>query len=196
MVLLIDNYDSFVHNLARYFRLLHQETEVIRNDAATTAEIAALAPDFIVISPGPCTPREAGMSVDVVRQLGPRIPVLGICLGHQCIAAAFGGRVVAADRPTHGRASPIHHAGNGLFSGLPSPFPGGRYHSLAVANEPFPVALRIEATGPAGEIMALSHRRLPIWGVQFHPESILTSHGLELLKNFLNLKPVEHGAVE
>jgi len=187
VVLLIDNYDSFVHNLARYVRELGETTAVCRNDAITLDEIAARAPSHIIISPGPCTPREAGISNDVIVSLGPRVPILGVCLGHQCIGAALGGRVVRASRPRHGKTSPVHHSAEGIFAGLPSPFPATRYHSLLVAREGLPECLEVVATTLEGEIMALRHRSFPLWGVQFHPESVLTEHGYALLRNFLSL---------
>ena len=187
MVLLIDNYDSFVHNLARYVRELGETTAVYRNDAITLAEIDALAPSHILVSPGPCTPREAGISNDVIASFGPRVPILGVCLGHQCVAAALGGQVVRASRPRHGKTSPIHHSGLGIFAGLPSPFLATRYHSLLVTREGLPDSLEVVATTPEGEVMALRHRSFPLWGVQFHPESVLTEHGYALLRNFLAL---------
>jgi anthranilate synthase/aminodeoxychorismate synthase-like glutamine amidotransferase len=185
VVLLIDNYDSFVHNLARYVRELGETTAVYRNDAITLAEIAALDPSHIIVSPGPCTPREAGISNDVIASFGPRVPILGVCLGHQCLAAAMGGQVVRAGRPRHGKTSPIHHSGEGIFTGLPSPFQATRYHSLLVTREGMPACLEVVATTPEDEIMALRHRSFPLWGVQFHPESVLTEHGYALLRNFL-----------
>jgi anthranilate synthase/aminodeoxychorismate synthase-like glutamine amidotransferase len=188
VVLLIDNYDSFVHNLARYVRELGLATSVCRNDAITLAEIAALAPSHIIVSPGPCTPREAGISPAVIAELGPRVPILGVCLGHQCLAAALGGRVARAARPRHGKTSPIHHSGEGIFAGLPSPFQATRYHSLIVERAGLPECLEVAALTPEDEIMALRHRRWPLWGVQFHPESVLTEHGHALLRNFLALE--------
>ncbi len=188
MVLLIDNYDSFVHNLARYVRELGETTAVYRNDAITLGEIAALAPSHIIVSPGPCTPREAGISNEVIVGFGPRVPILGVCLGHQCLAAALGGQVVRASRPRHGKTSPIHHNGEGIFAGLPSPFPATRYHSLLVAREGLPACLEVVASTLEGEIMAMRHRDLPLWGVQFHPESVLTEHGYALLRSFLRLR--------
>jgi anthranilate synthase/aminodeoxychorismate synthase-like glutamine amidotransferase len=185
MILLIDNYDSFVHNLARYVRELGAETRVVRNDELDVAGIQALAPSHVIVSPGPCTPREAGVSNAAILALAPRIPVLGVCLGHQCLAAALGGRVVRAARPRHGKTSPIHHDGKGLFAGLPSPFEATRYHSLIVEPESLPTSLEVVAWTPEREIMALRHRGWPAWGVQFHPESVLTEHGHALLSNFL-----------
>jgi anthranilate synthase/aminodeoxychorismate synthase-like glutamine amidotransferase len=187
MILLIDNYDSFVHNLARYFRRLGQTTQVVRNDQITAAQALALKPEAIVLSPGPCTPAEAGCSLALVRQAAGRVPLLGVCLGHQAIAAAFGGRVVRAGVPVHGQASPILHAGEGLFAGLPSPLSVGRYHSLVVEEATLPQELCVTARLEDGTIMALAHRRWSIWGVQFHPESILTEGGYVLLANFLTL---------
>jgi para-aminobenzoate synthetase component 2 len=188
MILLIDNYDSFVHNLARYVRELGGTTEVRRSDALTVEEIRAMAPSHIVVSPGPRTPREAGISKAVVLELGASVPILGVCLGHQCVAAALGGRVVRAERPRHGKTSPIHHSGDGLFAGLPSPFDATRYHSLIVVREGLPESLEVVAVTPDDEVMALKHRTWPVWGVQFHPESVLTQHGHALLRNFLALR--------
>ncbi len=185
MILLIDNYDSFVHNLARYVRELGEETLVRRNDAITIDEIVALHPSHLIVSPGPCTPREAGISNRVIAELGARMPILGVCLGHQCLAAALGGSVVRATRPRHGKTSPVVHDGTGLFEGLPSPFRATRYHSLIVERDGLPDCLEVIATTPENEIMALRHRTWPAWGVQFHPESVLTEHGHALLRNFL-----------
>jgi len=187
MVLLIDNYDSFVHNLARYVRELGEATEVVRNDAISLKEIAELEPSHILVSPGPCTPREAGISNEVIKAFGARIPILGVCLGHQCIAAAFGGQVVRARRPVHGKTSAIVHRGIGIFDGLPSPFLAARYHSLVVPARTLPAELEVVATTEQDEVMAIRHRTFPIWGVQFHPESVLTEHGHTLLRNFLVL---------
>ena len=187
MLLLIDNYDSFVHNLARYFRKLGQETLVVRNDALSPDEIVARKPVAVVLSPGPCTPAEAGCSVPLVRQLSGRIPILGVCLGHQAIGAALGGRIVRAAAPMHGRTSAIEHTGRGLFAGLPNPLTVGRYHSLVVEPESLPSELEATAHTADGTIMALAHRRWPVCGVQFHPESILTEGGYAILANFLRL---------
>lgn len=187
MILLIDNYDSFVHNLARYLVELGAETEVVRNDALTVAQIAARRPQAIVISPGPCTPLEAGVSLEVVRQLGPTIPLLGVCLGHQAIAMALGGRVIRAPEPVHGRTSPVQHASTPLFAGLPNPFRATRYHSLLVERDTLPAELIPTAQTDDGLIMAVEHAAWPVYGVQFHPESILTEGGHQLLANFLHL---------
>jgi anthranilate synthase component II len=184
-VVLIDNRDSFVHNLARYVRVLGHRTEVVRSDEVTVDEVAALAPSHLVVSPGPCGPAEAGVSVPLIRALGDRVPVLGVCLGHQCIGAAYGGRVVRARRPMHGKTSPIAHDGAGVFAGLPDPLLATRYHSLVVSPDDLPTDLVATAWSEEGEIMALRHRVHPVVGVQFHPESILTEHGEALLAAFL-----------
>ncbi len=195
MLLLIDNYDSFVHNLARYFRRLGCELEVVRNDQITAAEIAERNDiQAIILSPGPCTPTEAGCSLDLVRILAEKLPILGVCLGHQTIAAAFGGNVVRAAEPRHGRSSLITHEQRGLFASLPSPLRVGRYHSLVAEEETLPPELHVTARDEAGVIMALEHRELPIFGVQFHPESILTEHGYEMLGNFLRVAGIAHQA--
>ena len=187
MLLVIDNYDSFTYNLVQYFGELGADPFVKRNDEITPDEIAALKPARIVISPGPCTPKEAGVSCEVIRRFGPATPLLGVCLGHQCIGHVFGGDVVRAGRLMHGKTSPILHHGTGVFAGLPSPFEATRYHSLLVKRETFPAALEITAETAEGEIMGLRHREFPIHGVQFHPESILTLEGKRLLQNFLAL---------
>ena len=185
MLLLIDNYDSFTYNLAQYLGELGAAVQVIRNDAIDVAGIAALAPQRIVISPGPCTPDEAGVSLAAIREFAGKIPLLGVCLGHQAIGRAFGGKVVRAKTLMHGKTSPVRHDGQGVFRGLPVPFDAGRYHSLAISREGFPQCLEITAQTEDGEIMGVRHRTLPVEGVQFHPESVLTEHGYALLKNFL-----------
>ncbi len=190
MILMIDNYDSFTYNLVQYLGELGCELEVVRNDAIDAAGIEALAPERIVISPGPCTPREAGCSVEVIRHFAGRLPILGVCLGHQSIGEAFGGKVVRAKELKHGKTSPISHSGAGVFSGLPSPFVAVRYHSLAVERSSLPACLQITALAPDGEIMGLKHKEHAIEGVQFHPESIATEHGKQLLRNFLELREV------
>jgi anthranilate synthase/aminodeoxychorismate synthase-like glutamine amidotransferase len=187
MLLVLDNYDSFTYNLVQYFGELGAELVVKRNDEITVDEIAALKPERICISPGPCTPREAGISNELIRTLGPTTPIFGVCLGHQCIGDVFGGEVVRADRLMHGKTSPILHNGQGVFAGLPSPFEATRYHSLIVRRESVPGVLEITAETAEKEIMGLRHREFPIHGVQFHPESILTSEGKQILKNFLEL---------
>jgi anthranilate synthase/aminodeoxychorismate synthase-like glutamine amidotransferase len=184
---LIDNYDSFVHNLARYLRRLGQETVVVRNDKLTPAEVIERRPAAIVLSPGPCTPAEAGCSLELVRQAAGKLPILGVCLGHQTIGQAFGGKVIRAEQPVHGQASQVHHSGTGIFAGLSSPLMVGRYHSLIVEEESLPGELEVTARTDDGVVMALAHRRWPIFGVQFHPESILTESGYAILGNFLRL---------
>jgi anthranilate synthase/aminodeoxychorismate synthase-like glutamine amidotransferase len=187
MILLIDNYDSFVHNLARYVRELDHDAVVRRNDELTLNDIAELAPSHIIISPGPCSPVESGISVDVIRRFGPTIPILGVCLGHQCIGAAYGGVVARAGRPVHGRTSPITHDGSSVLAGLPSPFPAARYHSLVIARDTLPPSLRAFAfAGDDGEIMAVEHRTDPVIGVQFHPESAATEYGYWILDRFIS----------
>lgn len=187
MLLLIDNYDSFVYNLARYFQRLGHATQVVRNTAIDTAGVRGLMPEAIVLSPGPCTPQQAGCSLQVVRELHAELPILGVCLGHQAIAEALGGRIIRAREPVHGRSSPIHHDGRGVFAGLPQPIVGCRYHSLVVEETSLPACLEISARTDDGTIMALRHRQLPVVGLQFHPESILTESGYTLLANFLRL---------
>ncbi len=184
MILLIDNYDSFVHNIARYVGELGRERRVVRNDAIDVDDIAAEMPEAIILSPGPGTPDDAGVSLDVVRRLGERVPILGVCLGHQCIGQVYGGTVRRAQRPVHGKISRISHDDHGVFAGLPNPLRVGRYHSLVVDIE---AATGLEATAytDEGEVMALAHRWFPVVGVQFHPESVLTDRGHDLLKNFL-----------
>ena len=186
MILLIDNYDSFVYNLARYVRELGEDSVVRRHDETTPEEIDALGPSHIIISPGPCSPGEAGISTDVVRRFGPTIPILGVCLGHQCIGAAYGAGIVRAARPMHGKASRIHHDGRGLFAGLPNPFAAARYHSLVISRSNLPAELSVTASAEDGEIMAVEHTRHPVIGLQFHPESVLTEYGYVLLDRFLH----------
>jgi anthranilate synthase/aminodeoxychorismate synthase-like glutamine amidotransferase len=185
MLLLIDNYDSFVHNLARYIEELGHETLVVRNDALRVEEVRRLAPAAIVISPGPCTPTEAGISLPLIRELGMHVPMLGVCLGHQAIAQALGGRVIRAPEPVHGKVALVQHRAERLFAGLPNPLTATRYHSLIVEESSVPGELRITARTPEGIPMALEHRSKPLFGVQFHPESILTEGGHRLLANFL-----------
>jgi anthranilate synthase component 2 len=185
MLLMIDNYDSFTFNLVQYFGELGEEVRVYRNDEIDVAGIAALAPARIVISPGPCTPNEAGVSVPLVQAFSGKIPILGVCLGHQAIGQAFGGRIVHARTLMHGKVSRIHHEGKGVFAGLPSPYNATRYHSLAIERASCPAELEITAWTEDGEIMGVKHRTLAVEGVQFHPESILTEHGHALLRNFL-----------
>ena len=187
MILVIDNYDSFTYNLVQYFGELGAELVVRRNDQTTLREVEELRPDKICISPGPGTPDDAGISNELIRQFGPHIPVLGVCLGHQCIGQVFGAEVVRADRLMHGKTSPILHEGDGVFRGLPIPFEATRYHSLIVRRETLPDELEVTAETSEREIMGLRHRRYPIHGVQFHPESIMTGEGKKLLANFLNL---------
>jgi anthranilate synthase component 2 len=189
MILLIDNYDSFVYNLARYVRELGEEPVVRRHDAISVDDILAMGPSHIIISPGPCSPAEAGISTEVVRRAGPSIPILGVCLGHQCIGAAYGGEIVRAGRPMHGKISRIHHGGAGIFSGVPSPFYATRYHSLVIAPASVPPDLEVLATSEDGEVMAVRHVRDPVYGVQFHPESVLTEHGYRLVDHFLHGVP-------
>jgi len=195
MLLMIDNYDSFTYNVVQYLSELGADIVVHRNDEITLAEIEQLAPESIVISPGPCTPNEAGISMDTIRRFGGRIPILGICLGHQCIGAVFGGEVVRARQVMHGKTSMIHHTNSGVFDGLPLPFEATRYHSLIVKRETLPACLEVTAwtrneDGSIDEIMGLRHRTLAIEGVQFHPESILTECGHDLLRKFLQRSSV------
>ena len=190
MILMIDNYDSFTYNLVQYLGELGAEVDVRRNDTLSVAEAAALKPKGIVISPGPCTPNEAGICLELIKQLGGKVPLLGVCLGHQAIGQAFGGKVVHAGRVMHGKVSRIRHTGQGVFRGLPDGFEATRYHSLVIAKDSLPDCLEVTAwteddAGKVEEIMGVRHKTLPIEGVQFHPESILTQHGHDLLKNFL-----------
>ena len=188
MLLMIDNYDSFTYNLVQYFGELGQDVRVYRNDKITIEEMEALRPQQLVVSPGPCTPNEAGISVDAIRHFSGRLPVLGVCLGHQSLAVAFGGEVVRADRLMHGKTSMIHHDGKTVFRDLPNPFEATRYHSLLVNRASVPECLEVSAETAEGEIMGLRHRTLGVEGVQFHPESILTVAGKDLLRNFLKLQ--------
>ncbi len=191
MILVIDNYDSFTWNLVQYLGELGAVPVVRRNDELSLEEVESLAPERVVISPGPCTPAEAGISVEAIRRLGPRVPILGVCLGHQAIGAAYGGRIVRAERLMHGKTSPVAHTGVGIFAGLPSPMTVTRYHSLviepATLPEPLEVIARTAEPGFESEIQAVRHREHPVWGVQFHPESIASEHGHSLLRNFLSL---------
>ncbi|RMH02682.1 MAG: aminodeoxychorismate/anthranilate synthase component II [Nitrospirae bacterium] len=194
MLLLIDNYDSFTYNLVQYFGELGEEVHVYRNDAIALEDIVRLRPDRLVISPGPCTPREAGISVEALRRFAGHIPVLGVCLGHQALAYAFGGEIIRADRLMHGKVSPIYHDGKTIFAGLPNPFDATRYHSLLVNRRTLPPDFEVSAETQEGEIMGIRHRPTGAEGVQFHPESILTIAGKDLLRNFLAL-PTPHTAI-
>jgi len=192
MLLVLDNYDSFTFNLVQYLGELGAEVVVVRNDEGSVEEIAGLAPDHVVVSPGPCTPREAGVSIDLFKRLGPTTPMLGVCLGHQALGEAFGGRTVRADQVMHGKTAPVRHTGEGIFQGIPSPFTVARYHSLvtdpnALPAELVPVAWSGCDEGDSREVQALRHRDYPLWGVQFHPESLFSQHGKTLLANFLAL---------
>ncbi len=187
MLLMIDNYDSFTYNLVQYFRELGAEVEVHRNDKISVEEILNLQPTRLVVSPGPCTPADAGISVAAIQQLAGKLPILGVCLGHQSIGQAFGGKIVRADRLMHGKTSPVHHDNRELFAGLSQPFDATRYHSLLVERASLPDCLEVTAWTAEKEIMGLRHRDLPVWGVQFHPESIVTVEGMQLLKNFLEM---------
>ncbi|HUU82748.1 MAG TPA: aminodeoxychorismate/anthranilate synthase component II [Phycisphaerae bacterium] len=191
MILIVDNYDSFTYNLVQRIGELDaaREVRVFRNDAITPDGIADLAPSHIILSPGPCTPNEAGISVEVVQRFAGQVPLLGVCLGHQAIAQAFGGRIIRADRLMHGKTSEIYHDGKGVYAGLPNPFTATRYHSLTVARETLPAEFEISAWTERDELMGIRHRDLPVDGVQFHPESFLTKHGHHLLANFLGLEP-------
>jgi anthranilate synthase component 2 len=186
MLLMLDNYDSFTYNLVQYFGELGAEVAVHRNDELTLDDVAQMAPEKIVISPGPCTPNEAGISVALIERFAGRIPILGVCLGHQAIGQAFGGNIIRAQRVMHGKLSAVTHDAQGVFAGLPSPFPATRYHSLAIERATCPAELTITATSEDGEIMGVRHKTLAVEGVQFHPEAILTDHGHALLRNFLN----------
>jgi anthranilate synthase component II len=185
MIVLIDNYDSFTYNLVQYLGEMGEELRVFRNDQVTVEEVVEMRPDRVIISPGPCTPNEAGISVPLIQELAGKVPILGVCLGHQSIGQAFGGEIVRAGRLMHGKTSPIHHRGEGVFRGLPSPFEATRYHSLVIRRETLPDCLEITAETDIGEIMGVRHKDLPVEGVQFHPESVLTECGKDLLRNFV-----------
>jgi anthranilate synthase/aminodeoxychorismate synthase-like glutamine amidotransferase len=187
MILVIDNYDSFTYNLVQYLGELGAEMRVFRNDEISVEDAVALNPEKVLVSPGPCTPKEAGISCDIIREFGPRLPLFGVCLGHQSIGAVYGGKVVRADRLMHGKTSPVIHEGQSLFKGLPNPFDATRYHSLIIQRETLPDCLEITAWTAEGEIMGVQHKEHPVHGVQFHPESILTLQGKKLLQNFLDL---------
>ena len=187
MILLIDNYDSFTYNLYQYLSELGGEVRVVRNDQASVAEMEALAPERVVVSPGPCTPKEAGISVELIQRLAGRVPILGVCLGHQCVGEAFGGVVAGAGEIMHGKSSRIEHDGKGVFRGLPASFEAIRYHSLAITPESVPECLEVSARSESGVIMGVRHREYPIEGIQFHPESIMTSVGKDILRNFLEM---------
>ena len=188
MVLVIDNYDSFTYNLVQYLGEMQVEMQVHRNDQVSIKQIRELRPERILISPGPCSPKESGLSNEIIKTFGPTVPLLGVCLGHQCIGHTFGASVVVNYRMMHGKTSPIKHNGKDLFEGMPNPFLATRYHSLVIKRDTMPDFLEVTAETDEGEIMGIKHRELPIWGVQFHPESILTEHGREILRNFLRLK--------
>ncbi len=190
---MIDNYDSFVHNLARYFILAGAAIEIVRNDALSIADIDSLAPEGLILSPGPCSPAEAGICVQAIKTLGPKMPVFGVCLGHQCIGEAYGGETLRARAPIHGKASVLHHDGMGVFTDLPSPMNVGRYHSLIV-DLPETTRLQVNARTTDGDIMAFYHPSHPVYGVQFHPESLLTDQGLDLVRNFVHISRQWHSA--
>jgi len=187
MVLVIDNYDSFTYNLVQYLGEMSVELQVYRNDQISLDQVSQIRPDRIMVSPGPCSPREAGLSNQIIQTFGPQIPLFGVCLGHQCIGHVFGGEVVQNYRMMHGKVSPIHHDGKYLFAGMPNPFNATRYHSLVIKKDTIPQCLEITAETEEGEIMGIRHKNYPIWGVQFHPESILTEQGRVILQNFMRL---------
>ncbi|HEU4798341.1 MAG TPA: aminodeoxychorismate/anthranilate synthase component II [bacterium] len=194
MILVIDNYDSFTYNLVQYLGEMTDDIRVFRNDELQAGDIARLRPQAVVISPGPCTPKEAGVSTPIITEIAGRTPILGVCLGHQCIGAAFGGRIIRARQPVHGKVSEIRHDGRTIFEGLPNPITGTRYHSLIIDRETLPDVLEVSAELADGTIMGVRHRQAPIEGVQFHPESVLTAVGKDLLRNFLRLAGVETAA--
>lgn len=185
MILVIDNYDSFTYNLVQYLGEMGEELSVFRNDKITTDEIAAMGPDRILISPGPCSPEQAGISIETIERFAGEIPILGVCLGHQSIGQAFGGNIVRAERLMHGKTSPILHDGRGVFAGMPNPFAATRYHSLLIERDSLPDCLEVSAETAEGEIMGVRHKTLPVEGVQFHPESVLTEQGKQILENFV-----------
>jgi anthranilate synthase/aminodeoxychorismate synthase-like glutamine amidotransferase len=187
MLLVIDNYDSFTYNIVQYLGEMQADMKVFRNDQISVAEIRALKPERILVSPGPCSPREAGLSNEIIRTFGPELPLFGVCLGHQCIGHTFGGKVIVNHRMMHGKTSPIKHNGKDLFAGMPNPFEATRYHSLVIERSSLPDCLEITAETEEGEIMGVKHKQYPVWGVQFHPESILTESGRTILRNFLKL---------
>ena len=187
MLLVIDNYDSFTYNIVQYLGEMQADMKVFRNDQISVAEIRALKPERILVSPGPCSPREAGLSNEIIRTFGPELPLFGVCLGHQCIGHTFGGKVIVNYRMMHGKTSPIKHNGKDLFEGMPNPFEATRYHSLVIERSSLPDCLEITAETEEGEIMGVKHKQYPVWGVQFHPESILTESGRTILRNFLKL---------
>jgi len=188
VLLVIDNYDSFTYNLVQYLGEMQVEMRICRNDQVSVEQVRALKPERILISPGPCSPRESGLSNEIIRTFGPRIPTFGVCLGHQCIGHVFGGNVIVNYRMMHGKTSPIKHNGKDLFEGMPNPFAATRYHSLVIERASLPDCLELTAETEEGEIMGVRHKQFPIWGVQFHPESILTEHGRQILRNFLKLQ--------
>jgi len=188
MLLVIDNYDSFTYNLVQYLGEMKVELQVHRNDQITVDQVRALQPERLLVSPGPCSPNESGLSNDIIRTFGPKIPTLGVCLGHQCIGHVFGANVIVNYRMMHGKTSPIKHNGKDLFNGMPNPFPATRYHSLVIQRDSLPTCLEVTAETDEGEIMGVKHNQYPIWGVQFHPESILTESGRQILSNFLKLR--------
>ncbi len=187
MLLVIDNYDSFTYNIVQYLGEMQVKMEIFRNDQISIDQIRALNPERLLVSPGPCSPREAGLSNEIIRTFGPQIPLFGVCLGHQCIGHTFGGNVIVNHRMMHGKTSPIRHNGKDLFAGMPNPFEATRYHSLVIERKSLPDCLEITAETEEGEIMGVRHKEFPIWGVQFHPESILTESGRTILQNFLKL---------
>jgi anthranilate synthase/aminodeoxychorismate synthase-like glutamine amidotransferase len=188
MLLVIDNYDSFTYNIVQYLGEMQVQMQVFRNDQIGVDQIRSLQPERILVSPGPCSPREAGLSNEIIRAFGPAIPLLGVCLGHQCIGHTFGGNVIVNHRMMHGKTSPIRHNGKDLFEGMPNPFDATRYHSLVIERSSLPDCLEITAETDEGEIMGVRHKQFPVWGVQFHPESILTENGRTILRNFLKLR--------